>query len=206
MRRASLPDQRQSRCERLRHPSKDLDYDSLPKLRHCMLSLDVLPSCRLCLLYAIDLLVCILCSVTVGVHVQEMLLTVQDCCLPLSAAASKGDDVADTIGYSQQFACSCVDNHLLSCIHDRYQRVEPSEAEAQWQHQYSVSGDKPERGVSARGSWRVRELVLIGGLVLPIWGMVERALVKQHRPADRRMHVLRLQTTGMPLHCANWLQ
>jgi len=42
----------------------------------------------------------------------------------------------------------------------------------------------------------VRELVLIGGLVLPIWGMVERALVKQHRPADRRMHVLRLHTTG----------
>ena len=42
----------------------------------------------------------------------------------------------------------------------------------------------------------MRELVLIGGLVLPIWGMVERALVKQHRPADRRMHVLRLHTTG----------
>ncbi len=54
----------------------------------------------------------------------------------------------------------------------------------------------PERGAGARGGWRVRELVLIGGLVLPIWGMVERALVKQHRPADRRMHVLRLHTTG----------
>ncbi len=75
-------------------------------------------------------------------------------------------------------------------------RVHPLEAEAQWQHQYAASGNTPERGAGARGGWRVRELVLIGGLVLPIWGMVERALVKQHRPADRRMHVLRLHTTG----------
>lgn len=82
---------------------------------------------------------------------------------------------------------------------DRYVRVHPSEAEVQWQHQYTASGGKPDRGVGARGGWRVRELVLIGGLVLPIWGMVEHALVKQHRPADRRMHVLRLQTTGT--HC-----
>jgi len=81
-------------------------------------------------------------------------------------------------------------------IHDRYVRVHPLEAEVQWQHQYASSGNTPERGAGARVGWRVRELVLIGGLVLPIWGMVERALVKQHRPADRRMHVLRLHTTG----------
>ncbi|KAL0035121.1 hypothetical protein WJX79_001613 [Trebouxia sp. C0005] len=79
---------------------------------------------------------------------------------------------------------------------EKYVRVHPLEAKAQWQHQYAASGNTPERGVGARGGWRVRELVLIGGLVLPIWGMVERALVKQHRPADRRMHVLRLHTTG----------
>lgn len=81
-------------------------------------------------------------------------------------------------------------------IHDRYVRVHPLEAEVQWQHQYASSGNTPERGAGARVGWQVRELVLIGGLVLPIWGMVERALVKQHRPADRRMHVLRLHTTG----------
>ena len=81
-------------------------------------------------------------------------------------------------------------------MHGRYVKVDPSEAELQWQHQYAATKDKPEKGVGAKGGWRVRELVLIGGLVLPIWGMVERALVKQHRPADRRMHVIRLQTTG----------
>ncbi len=103
---------------------------------------------------------------------------------------------------SQSCSCHCAHDEsaclLLNCayIYDRYVRVHPLEAEAQWQHQYAASGNTPERGVAARGGWRVRELVLIGGLVLPIWGMVERALVKQHRPADRRMHVLRLHTTG----------
>ena len=71
-----------------------------------------------------------------------------------------------------------------------------TDAEAQWQHHFEAAAQKSEKGSNAKTGWRVRELVLIGGLVLPIWGMVEQALVKQPRPTDRRMHVLRLQTTG----------
>ena len=78
----------------------------------------------------------------------------------------------------------------------RYVKLTPADAEEQWQHQFEAAAQKSEKGSNAKGAWRVRELVLIGGLVLPIWGMVEQALVKQHRPTDRRMHVLRLQTTG----------
>ena len=81
----------------------------------------------------------------------------------------------------------------------RYVKLAAADAEAQWQRQYEAAAEKSEKGSSAKAGWRVRELVLIGGLVLPIWGMVEQALVKQHRPTDRRMHVLRLQTTGSGL-------
>ena len=77
-------------------------------------------------------------------------------------------------------------------------KLAPAEAEALWQHQYQAAAQKSEKGLGGKGGWRVRELVLIGGLVLPIWGLVEQALVKQQRPIDRRMHVLRLQTTGDP--------
>ena len=80
----------------------------------------------------------------------------------------------------------------------RYVKLAPAEAEALWQHQYQAAAQKSEKGLGGKGGWRVRELVLIGGLVLPIWGLVEQALVKQQRPIDRRMHVLRLQTTGDP--------
>lgn len=81
----------------------------------------------------------------------------------------------------------------------RYIKLDLAEAEAQWQQQYEAAAHKSEQGSGGKGGWRFRELVLIGGLVLPIWGMVEQALVKQHRPTDRRMHVLRLQTTGVLL-------
>lgn len=79
----------------------------------------------------------------------------------------------------------------------RYVKLSPSDAEALWQQQYEAAAQKSEKGLGGKGGWRVRELVLIGGLVLPIWGLVEQALVKQQRPTDRRMHVLRLQTTGV---------
>lgn len=78
----------------------------------------------------------------------------------------------------------------------RYVRLALPDAQAQWQQQYEAASQRSEKGSGGKGGWRVRELVLIGGLVLPIWGMVEQALVKQQRPTDRRMHVLRLQTTG----------
>ncbi|KAL3149047.1 hypothetical protein ABBQ32_001892 [Trebouxia sp. C0010 RCD-2024] len=84
----------------------------------------------------------------------------------------------------------------LTDLQDRYVKLAAAEAEVLWQHQYEAAAQKSEKGVGGKGGWRVRELVLIGGLVLPIWGLVEQALVKQQRPIDRRMHVLRLQTTG----------
>lgn len=37
---------------------------------------------------------------------------------------------------------------------------------------------------------------LIGGLVLPVWDTVERALRHQTRAVDRRLHVVRIMLTG----------
>lgn len=42
-------------------------------------------------------------------------------------------------------------------------------------------------------------LYLISGLVLPVWQEVKRVLAAQPRPAERRLSVIRLETTGVPL-------
>jgi len=43
---------------------------------------------------------------------------------------------------------------------------------------------------------RIQTLYLISGLVLPVWQEVKRVLAAQSRPVDRRLHVIRLETTG----------
>lgn len=83
----------------------------------------------------------------------------------------------------------------INHVKRRYVKLDVAEAEPLWQQQFNAAGERQDNGFGGSG-WRVREIVLVGGLVLPIWGMVERALVRQQRPADRRMTVLRLQTTG----------
>lgn len=47
-----------------------------------------------------------------------------------------------------------------------------------------------------RAGARVQELHLVSGLVLPVWQEVKRVLAGQPRPTDRRLRVIRLETTG----------
>lgn len=49
---------------------------------------------------------------------------------------------------------------------------------------------------------RWREIRLIGGLVLPVWDVVVRALSSQKRAVDRRLHVVRILLTGPPFSMA----
>ena len=44
---------------------------------------------------------------------------------------------------------------------------------------------------------RIQTLYLVSGLVLPVWQEVKRVLAAQQRPVDRRLHVIRLETTGV---------
>ncbi|OMO77800.1 Protein strawberry notch-like protein [Corchorus olitorius] len=52
------------------------------------------------------------------------------------------------------------------------------------------------------GSWnhvgvgrRIQEVNVLGGLILPVWGTIEKALSKQARLSHRRLRVVRLETT-----------
>jgi hypothetical protein len=64
-------------------------------------------------------------------------------------------------------------------------------AERLWAEAFEAAALR-RRGPGAR----VRSLLLVSGLVLPVWQEVKRVLAGQPRAADRRLHVIRLETTG----------
>lgn len=66
-------------------------------------------------------------------------------------------------------------------------------AQRLWDDTYAEAGRKRD-GATAGG--RVRRITLLGGLVLPVWDAVQAALEQQTRASDRKLSVLRLQTTG----------
>lgn len=58
---------------------------------------------------------------------------------------------------------------------------------------------------------RLKKLHFVSGLVLPIWPQIEQCLGSQIRHADRRLNVMRLETTGTNskttftfIHCKYW--
>lgn len=73
----------------------------------------------------------------------------------------------------------------------RYDRVDRARAGRVWAEAYEASAQK-RTGAGAR----VRVLYLVSGLVLPVWQEVKRVLAAQPRPAERRLSVIRLETTG----------
>lgn len=42
---------------------------------------------------------------------------------------------------------------------------------------------------------RLQEVNVLGGLILPVWGTIEKALAKQARLSHRRLRVVRIETT-----------
>ena len=69
-----------------------------------------------------------------------------------------------------------------------------------WERAFEEAG--AARKETAAGSGRRRRVHLLTGLVLPVWEAVQSALGELHRASDRRLKVLRIQTTGAPLPCA----
>ncbi|KAK1609385.1 hypothetical protein QYE76_033058 [Lolium multiflorum] len=70
-----------------------------------------------------------------------------------------------------------------------------------WQEEYDASSKQCMHGPKCRlGSYctvgrRLQEINILGGLILPVWGTVEKALNKQARKIHKRIRVVRLETT-----------
>lgn len=73
--------------------------------------------------------------------------------------------------------------------------MEAAAAQRLWEATYADAGRQHSGGAGAR----LRRISLLGGLVLPVWDAVQVALDQQMRPSDRKLSVLRLQTTGAAL-------
>lgn len=73
--------------------------------------------------------------------------------------------------------------------------MDAAAAQKQWEETYEGAGRRRGAGAAGVGA-RLRRIVLLGGLVLPVWDAVQAALEQQTRASDRKLSVLRLQTTG----------
>ncbi|KAG0522949.1 hypothetical protein BDA96_07G081700 [Sorghum bicolor] len=70
-----------------------------------------------------------------------------------------------------------------------------------WQEEYDSSskqcmhGPKCKLGSNCTVGRRLQEINVLGGLILPVWGAVAKALAKQVRLIHKRIRVVRLETT-----------
>eukprot|EP00268_Persea_americana_P026498 TRINITY_DN2591_c1_g1_i1.p1 TRINITY_DN2591_c1_g1~~TRINITY_DN2591_c1_g1_i1.p1 ORF type:complete len:1271 (-),score=272.64 TRINITY_DN2591_c1_g1_i1:376-4122(-) len=87
-------------------------------------------------------------------------------------------------------------------LKSKYRKV-PSLEKARngWQEEYEVSSRQCMHGPKCKvGSFctvgrRLQEVNVLGGLILPVWGTIEKALSKQARLNQRRLRVVRIETT-----------
>lgn len=87
-------------------------------------------------------------------------------------------------------------------IKSKYRKVSSIEkASKGWQDEYVVSSKQCMHGPKCKfGSYctvgrRLQEVNVLGGLIFPVWGTIERALSKQVRQSHKRIRVVRLETT-----------
>ncbi|AQK46019.1 RING/FYVE/PHD zinc finger superfamily protein [Zea mays] len=59
-----------------------------------------------------------------------------------------------------------------------------------------MHGSKCKIGSYCTVGRRLQELNILGGLILPVWGTIEKALAKQERLIHKRIRVVRLVTTN----------
>lgn len=90
----------------------------------------------------------------------------------------------------------------ISELKEKYRRTMSMEkAHIGWKDEYEVSSKQCMHGPNCKvGSFctvgkRIQEVNVLGGLILPIWGTIEKALSKQTRQSYRRIRVVRIETT-----------
>lgn len=90
----------------------------------------------------------------------------------------------------------------LAELKNKYRKISLLEkARSGWEDEYEVSSKQCMHGPNCKlGNFctvgrRIQEVNVLGGLILPVWGAVEKALSKQVRLSHRRLRVVRLETT-----------
>ncbi|XP_042392351.1 protein FORGETTER 1-like isoform X2 [Zingiber officinale] len=91
---------------------------------------------------------------------------------------------------------------LAAELKSKYKKLSTIEkANKGWQDEYEVSsvqcmhGPKCKLGTYCTVGRRLQEVNVLGGLILPVWSTIEKALSKQVRQSHRRTRVVRLETT-----------
>ncbi|KAK1280548.1 hypothetical protein QJS04_geneDACA014302 [Acorus gramineus] len=91
----------------------------------------------------------------------------------------------------------------LTELKNKYRKVSSIDKACKgWQDEYEVSSKQCMHGPKCKvGSYctvgrRVQEVNVLGGLILPVWGAIEKALSKQARQSHKRLRVVRVETTA----------
>ncbi|CAA3021065.1 strawberry notch isoform X1 [Olea europaea subsp. europaea] len=91
----------------------------------------------------------------------------------------------------------------LAELKDKYRKISSSQkARSGWEEEYDFSSKQCMHGPNCKwGSFctvgrRLQEVNVLGGLILPVWGAIEKALSKQARVSHRRIRVVRIETTA----------
>ncbi|KAJ6324952.1 hypothetical protein OIU76_012109 [Salix suchowensis] len=90
----------------------------------------------------------------------------------------------------------------LAELKNKYRKLLSLEkARSGWEDEYEVSSKQCMHGPNCKlGNFctvgrRQQEVNVLGGLILPVWGTIEKALSKQARQNQKRLRVVRLETT-----------
>ncbi|CAL1409342.1 unnamed protein product [Linum trigynum] len=91
----------------------------------------------------------------------------------------------------------------LSELRNKYRKLSSLEkARSGWEDEYEVSsrqcmhGPNCKVGIYCTVGKRVQEVYVLGGIILPVWGTIEKALSRQARQSHKRLRVVRLETTA----------
>ncbi|RCV35324.1 hypothetical protein SETIT_7G231900v2 [Setaria italica] len=91
----------------------------------------------------------------------------------------------------------------LTELKSKYRKVSSMDKVSKgWQEEYDASSKQCMHGSKCKiGSYctvgrRLQEVNILGGLILPVWGTIEKALAKQVRQVHKRIRVVRLVTTN----------
>ncbi|XP_042963353.1 protein FORGETTER 1 [Carya illinoinensis] len=90
----------------------------------------------------------------------------------------------------------------LAELKNKYRKISSLEkARSGWEDEFEVSSKQCMHGPNCKqGNFctvgrRIQEVNVLGGLIFPVWGTIEKALSKQARQSHKRLRVVRIETT-----------
>ncbi|XP_059661911.1 protein FORGETTER 1 isoform X2 [Cornus florida] len=90
----------------------------------------------------------------------------------------------------------------LKELKNKYRKISSLEkARNGWEDEYEVSSKQCMHGPNCKLAnfctvgRRLQEVNVLGGLILPVWGTIEKALSKQARQSHKRIRIVRIETT-----------